>query len=101
VAVFIQPNTSRTCAAEAASGVRTDAGKTRARHRTVLLLAAETPRRTTALSRGSVPEGPGAAAYLARSSARAIRLSARLTPSGRFSWRAIRRASARGGSLGR
>ena len=85
----------------ASEGASTEAGISRARHRVPRGTTAAIARRTVALSCRSPVPLSGRAAYLARSSAMAIRRSAAAAGPASPRLAAARAASARGDSLGR
>ena len=82
------------------AGPTTEAGSRRARHRSPRGTAAAMARRTAVLSVRSPEPSVGRAAYLARSSAMAMRPSAARAGSPRLSSLPARVATARGDSLG-
>jgi len=92
---------SDACPTAAAAGDSTDDGISRARHRAQRGTAAAIARRTAVLSRRKPVPLSARTAYLARSSAIAMRRSAAAAGSASSRLAATRAATVRGDSLGR
>lgn len=95
------PKMSDACPIAASAGDSTDDGISRARHRVRRGTRAATARRTTVLSRRKPAPLSARTAYLARSSAIAMRRSAAAAGSAISRLAAARAATVRGDSLGR
>jgi hypothetical protein len=92
---------SDACPTAASAGESTDGGISRARHRVLRDTAPATARRTTLLSRRRPAPLSALTAYLARSSAIAMRLSAAAVGGASSRVLVVRAATVRGDWLGR
>ena len=92
---------SDACPTAASAGESTDGGISRARHRVLRDTAPATARRTTLLSRRRPAPLSALTAYLARSSAIAMRRSEAAAGSASLRLAVARDATVRGDSLGR